>query len=78
MKCRPKARRFLRHGSQCSAILVHLKAGRVLTTAQAVDKFDCYRLSQRIIELKNRGHVIHSTMVRLPSKKRVAVYAMDL
>ncbi len=78
MKCKPKTRRFLKSDGHCALILAHLKSGKVLTTAQAVDKFDCYRLSQRIIELKNRGHSIHSTMVRLPGKKRVAVYAMDL
>jgi hypothetical protein len=77
MKCRPKTRRFLRHGSQCSEILKHLKAGRVLTTWIAFERFGCCRASERIRELRARGHRIHSTMVRQGSK-RLAVYVMDL
>ncbi len=75
---RPVQRRFLKSGGQCHSILAYLKAGHVVTTALAVKKWDCYRLSERIRELKARGHRIHSTIVRLPSRKRVAVYAMDL
>jgi len=79
MRCRqPKTRRFLQPHGQCSQILAYLKGGKVITTRLAVDKWECYRLSERIRELKARGHRIHSTMVKLPSKKRVAVYAMDL
>jgi Helix-turn-helix domain len=70
--------RALQHGSQCQRILAKLKGGSVITTAQAVRLFECYRLSERIRELRARGHHIHSTMVKLPSKRRVAVYAMDL
>jgi hypothetical protein len=70
--------RALQHGSQCAQILAHLKTRRVLTTDQAWRLFDCCRLSERIRELKHRGHRIHSTMIKLPSKRRVAVYAMDI
>jgi DNA phosphorothioation-dependent restriction protein DptG len=73
----PKTRRFLQPHGQCSHILNHLKAGKVLTTRLAVDKWECYRLSERIRELKARGHRIHSTRVQL-GKKYWACYAMDL
>jgi len=75
---RPIRRRFLRPHSQCSALLAYLKSGKVVTTRLAVERWECYRLSERVRELKARGHRIHSTMVRLPSGKRCACYAMDL
>jgi hypothetical protein len=78
MKCRPKTRRFLRHGSQCSEILKHLKAGRVLTTWIAFERFKITRLSERVRELQARGHNIHSTMAKLKDGKRWAIYALDL
>lgn len=73
----PKTRRFLHPHGHCSHILNHLKAGKVLTTRLAVDKWECYRLAARILELRGRGHRIHSTRVRLGAKTW-AVYAMDL
>jgi hypothetical protein len=70
--------RALQHGSQCAQILAHLKTRRVLTTDQAWRLFDCCRLSERIRELKRRGHCIHSAICRLPSGKRVAVYSFGV
>jgi hypothetical protein len=72
---RPTNRRNLRAGSQCSQILAHLEAGGVLTTMSAFRLFDCLRLSERIRELRAHGHRIDSTMVRVPSGARVAVYS---
>lgn len=70
--------RGLRQGSQCSKILTMLQRGGVMTAAKAVRLFECYRLSERIRELRRYGYRIHSTMVKLPSGKRCACYAMDL
>ena len=70
--------RKLLPGSQCARILDHLRKGRPLTVASAVRLYDSYALSQRVGELKRRGHRIHSAIVKVPSGKRLAVYTMDL
>ena len=62
--------------SQCEAIYEHLLGGGTLTVAEALSKFGCYALSQRIGELKKDGVPIQSEMVKLPSGKRVAQYKM--
>lgn len=40
-------------------ILSHLKRGWWITPAQAVEKYNCYSLSQRIGDLIEEGHDIH-------------------
>ena len=62
--------------SQCELVLTHLKAGGSLTVAEALSRFGCYALSQRIGELKRAGHPIRSEMVKL-NGKRVARYWYD-
>jgi len=44
--------------SQKSKILEYLKAGNSITTAGAVSLFQCYRLSERIREIKKDGYLI--------------------
>jgi hypothetical protein len=75
---RPIRRRFLRPHSQCSALLAYLKSGKVVTTRLAVERWECYRLSERVRELKARGHRIDSAIVRIPSGKRIAVYSLSV
>lgn len=43
--------------SQNEQILAALKRGP-LTQADAVERFQCYRLAARILELRERGHPI--------------------
>lgn len=62
--------------SQGMQILSHLKAGKHLTPIEALQRFDCFRLSPRILELREAGYRIKTKMVRLASGKRVASYRM--
>lgn len=41
--------------SQCEKILAYLQSGKELTNADAAIMWDCYRLSGRIKELRDRG-----------------------
>ena len=60
--------------SQCERILAHLEAGHTLTPLEALQRFQCFSLSQRVTELRQRGYPIHTKMVKLSSGKRVAEY----
>ena len=61
--------------SQNSQILVWLKKGRSITPRQALDLFDCLRLSGRIYELRNAGYDIRTRdKIVGPKKKHVAEY----
>ncbi len=41
-----------------SQVLNHLKQGKTLSQAEAINHFDCYRLSAVIQRLRNAGHDI--------------------
>lgn len=60
--------------SQRLEILRYLAMGYSLTPLEALEKFQCFALSQRIGELKKRGWPISSRMVTLKSGKKVACY----
>lgn len=57
--------------SQRDRILKWLLSGKTITTIQAITKFGCTRLSARIREIKDMGHVIDGDMV--PTKLGTAV-----
>ena len=44
--------------SQVNQVLDHLKQGRTLTQADAIELFQCYRLSSVIHILRNQGYDI--------------------
>ena len=44
--------------SQNTQILNHLKSGKKLTPIDALNKFGCFRLSARILDLRKGGHNI--------------------
>ena len=44
--------------SQVNQVLDHLKQGRTLTQADAIELFQCYRLSSIIHILRNQGYAI--------------------
>lgn len=62
--------------SQREAIAKHLRTGKTLTALGALARFQCLRLSGRILELRNEGMSIHTRMIRV-GKKRVAEYALN-
>jgi hypothetical protein len=63
--------------THCQLILEYLQAGHTLTGLEALDKFRCWALSQRITDLKKQGHRVTTTMITLPSGKRVAKYKLE-
>ena len=49
--------------SQNEMILQHLKKHKVITPAEAYSKYGVYRLSARILELRQAGHNILTSIV---------------
>lgn len=62
--------------SQKDAVLEYLKGGRQLTPLEALKRFGCLRLSGRILELRQEGHRIETTMVEVGNDKRVGSYLL--
>lgn len=72
-----------RKESQNDRILAYLKSGKSLTQKDAVELFNCYRLSARIADLRKDGHAIrtdnvfkgsiHYAKYRLEDEKSVQV-----
>ncbi len=60
--------------SQCQKILAHLQSGKTLTNAQAASLWECYRLSGRIKELRDRGYDIGRRDV--PNKNGVGTHGV--
>jgi len=58
-------------------LLEALRRWEKLTVLVALQKYQCYALSQRMGELRNLGWPVRSKMIELPSGKRVAEYRLD-
>ena len=63
--------------SQRMAILAHLKNGNTITGLEAIDRFGCIKLSNRISELRSSGHDIKDQWIETPTGKRVKQYFME-
>lgn len=59
--------------SQKKQILNHLSK-KGITPLEALHLFGCFRLSARIKDLRDEGHKIKTTMIRVGKKKMVAKY----
>jgi hypothetical protein len=62
--------------SQREKILAWLEKGRTITTLQAILNFGCTRLSARIFEISDMGHVIQKKSVRTPTGVVVTQYSL--
>ena len=60
--------------TQEKMILKHLQEGHSITPLQALNMFNCLRLSGRIYDIKNKGYVIKDQFITLPNGKRVKEY----
>lgn len=60
---------------QQDQILRHLASGKPITPLDALRRFRIMRLSGRILELREQGHRIDTTMVRR-NGKRYASYTL--
>lgn len=65
-----------RKRSQCQRIIDYLATGAGLTPLTALHRFGTLRLSGRILELRQRGHRINSTIVERRGA-RVAEYRLE-
>ncbi|MFR9622504.1 MAG: helix-turn-helix domain-containing protein [Rikenellaceae bacterium] len=63
-------------GSQCTKILAYLKLGNTLTALEALDMFQCFRLTARIWDIKQQGYEIERKLVTSRSGKRIAEYKL--
>lgn len=64
---------------QNEMILQHLKEHRVITPAEAYGKYGVFRLSARILELKQQGHKIITGIIKKTGRrgtKRFAEYRL--
>jgi len=62
--------------TQNTAILNHLLTGCSLTSLEALKYFNCFRLSARVRELKDKGFSIKTEMIKTNSGKRISKYSM--
>lgn len=62
--------------SQTQQILQALKSGDKITQMDALQRFGCFRLGARILEIRQMGHSVSSRMVDAGNGKRVAEYSM--
>lgn len=60
--------------AQADAIFDHLKSKGSITALEALDSLGVFRLAARVKDLRDRGYAIRTTMVELPSGKRIARY----
>jgi hypothetical protein len=60
--------------SQTKAIKGYLEAGNSITGMVALDKFGCWSLPRRILDLKEQGVVIDSQFIKLENGKRIKEY----
>jgi len=64
--------------TQCDIILRYLQAGRKLTNIKMLQIAGSLAGSQRIANLRDRGHDIKTEMIRTKSGKRIAQYSLNL
>lgn len=64
-----------REETQEKRILKHLQKGKKITQLQALIKFDCLRLSDRIFRLRKKGYHIETEMIE-GNGKRYGEYSM--
>lgn len=62
--------------SQAANVLAHLKSGQPITALDSLKLFGCWRLSPRILELRQAGYRIRTRMVKTPTGKIVAEYQL--
>lgn len=62
---------------QCAVLLDALRRGERLTMLTALNRYQIGAVSQRAGELRRLGYPVTARMIRVPTGKRVAEYAMQ-
>ena len=63
--------------TQTQQILQTLQDGFTITALDALRDYQCFRLSARILELKEDGWPIDKKMVKVKSGKKIAAYFLE-
>ncbi len=63
--------------SQGERILAHLKAGKTISAKVAAQKYGCYRLGARIMELRECSYKIAGEWLGRPNQRKVFTYWMQ-
>ncbi len=64
--------------NQKDALFTYLLAGNRLTVGQALVKFGCYALSQRLGDLRRNHNIpVQSQFITLPNGKRIKEYWLE-
>lgn len=63
--------------NQNNQILEHLKSGKPITPLDALKLYGCLRLSARIFDLREKGHVINKIIKEVGEHKHVAEYRLQ-
>ena len=66
----------MKNETQKKLILHWLESGKTITQLQALQLFGCFRLSARILELKDEGHMIKNLWLVTLSSKKCARYKL--
>ena len=61
---------------QSAMILNFLKSGGSLTPIEALQKFQCFRLAARMNDLRNKGYVIETEILKDDNGKSYASYSL--
>jgi hypothetical protein len=61
--------------SQTTEILKYLQSGKSITPIEALNLFHCFRLGARISDLRNKGYIISTEMIKV-GKKRFGKYTL--
>ena len=62
--------------SQSAMILNFLKSGGSLTPIEALEKFSCFRLAARMNDLRKKGYVIQTEILKDDNGKSYASYSI--
>ena len=65
-----------RLSSQNAMILNFLESGGSLTPIEALEKFQCFRLAARMNDLRKKGHVIQTEILKDDNGKSYASYSI--
>jgi|TARA_B100000085_G_C18476717_1_gene485465 hypothetical protein len=65
-----------RLSSQNAMILNFLESGGSLTPIEALEKFQCFRLAARMNDLRNKGYVIQTEILKDDNGKSYASYSL--
>lgn len=65
-----------RLNSQNAMILNFLESGESLTPIEALEKFQCFRLAARMNDLRKKGYVIQTEILKDDNGKSYASYSI--